>query len=100
MEEQIQRIKDKQALFKEQKRLFEEKVTNQEEFDRYISSLQEQEPCAFMTGIKEIVSLCNRPEFECRFRSNEFYSMGQNPKKECMRAKILRYERILGKSHP
>ena len=99
MDDQIERIKQKQALFKEQKRLFEEKITTQEEFERYIASLHQTELCAFMTGIKEIVSVCNMPHFSCRFRSEELYSVGELKKKECRREKMLHYEMILGRKH-
>ena len=99
MDDQLERIKIKQALFREQKRLFEEKLTNQEEFERYLNSLIIDENCVFMSGIREIVSLCNDSSFNCKFRSDEYYSLGQSPKKECNRLKMLRYEKILSKSH-
>lgn len=69
--------------------------TTQEEFDTYISALEDAETCKYMTGIKEIVNVCNFPLFKCRFRGDEVYSIGKIPKRECCREKMIKIKKML-----
>jgi hypothetical protein len=47
-----------------------------------------------MTGISEIINLCNN-NFNCKFKGEIYKSFTKNPKKECLRARIIRFEKML-----
>lgn len=89
----IERIKAKQFALRELKinNLLKEK---QEEFDHYISSLTKEENCEYMTGISGIINLCNNP-LNCKFKGEVYRSFATTPRKECLRERILRFEKIL-----
>jgi len=67
----------------------------QEEFDRYIKSLREHELCKYMTGISNIVSLCNFPSFHCKYRGKDSYGVSTNGKYECQRERIIKLSKLL-----
>ena len=69
--------------------------TNQEDFDNYIRLLHDHEACKYMTGVGDIVSLCNFPSFKCQFRSKDKYGFSGSDKFECRREKIVRLRRLL-----
>ncbi len=71
------------------------KEKTQGEFDNYIKSLFDDEPCRYMTGIREIVSLCNNTLFNCKFRSKDNFNFRGKLKFECQREKILRIRRLV-----
>ena len=75
---------------------FENKFSkkSQEDFDKYFSMLLKDETCKYMTGISGIINLCNN-SFSCKFQGEVYKSFTKNPKRECLREKITRFERIL-----
>ena len=77
------------------KLLNKEDIKTQADFDYYINKLPEKERCIFMTGLD--LDLCTDFRHECRFRGNETYSLMSGRKKECKRAKIMRYKKMFGK---
>jgi len=93
LQSDVERIKAKQFSLRELKinNLLKEK---QEESDRYIASLPSNEKCKYMTGISEIINLCNNP-LNCKFKGEIYKSFASTPKKECLRERITRFERIL-----
>jgi len=90
----IDRIKAKQLAFKQLKinNILKEKT--QEAFNEYINPLPKEQPCKYMTGISEIINLCNN-KFECKFKGEIYKSFTKNPKKECLRQRTLRFEKML-----
>lgn len=93
LQSDIERIRAKQFALRELKinNLLKEK---QEEFDHYISSLDKEENCEYMTGISGIINLCNNP-LNCKFKGEVYRSFATTPRKECLRERILRFEKIL-----
>lgn len=89
----IERIKAKQLSLRQLKidRLIKEK---QEEFNHYIDSLSKEETCEYMTGISGIINLCNNP-INCKFKGEVYKSFASTPKKECLRERMLRFEKML-----
>ena len=89
----IDRIRAKQHSLRELKisNLLKEK---EEEFERYMISLPREETCKHMTGISEIINLCNNP-LNCRFKGEVYKSFASTPRKECMRERAIRFEKIL-----
>lgn len=90
----IERIKAKQIAFKKQKIDDFLKHKSQEDSNQYIASLTKDQPCRHMTGISEIIHLCNN-NFECKFKGEVYKSFTKNPKKECLRPRTLRFEKML-----
>jgi len=90
----VDRIKAKQEAFRELKinNLLREKTP--EDFERYINALSKEEKCKYMTGISEIINLCNN-HFNCKFKGEIYKSFTSMPKKECLRERAIRFERIL-----
>lgn len=86
---EFRRIKERFAL------LTGKKEKTQGEFDKYMNSLYDNEVCKHMTGIKEIVSLCNNTLFECKFRSEDNFNFKGKLKFECQREKTLRLRRLV-----
>ena len=93
LQSSIDRIRAKQLSLRELKinNLLKEK---QEESDHYISSLSKEEKCEYMTGISEIINLCNNP-LNCKFKGEIYKSFASTPRKECLRERIIRFEKIL-----
>ncbi|MBU0627798.1 MAG: hypothetical protein KKC75_01290 [Nanoarchaeota archaeon] len=89
----LERIKDRQHSFRELKiqNLLHEK---QEDSDHYINSLNTKETCQYMTGITGIINLCNNP-LACKFKGEVYKSFAATAKKECLRERALKFERIL-----
>lgn len=87
--DEFRRIKERFAF------LTGKKEKNQHEFDKYINSLYDSEICKYMTGIREIVSLCNNTLFECQFRSRDNFNFRGKFKFECQREKILRLKKLV-----
>lgn len=67
----------------------------QEEFDRYINSLSDHEVCKYMTGIKDVISLCNYPTFYCKYRGKDRYGFSGSQKFECHREWIVKLRKLL-----
>ena len=67
----------------------------QGEFNEYIKNLPSSLHCKYMTGIKEILSLCNNNLFECRFRSEHNFKIQGKLKFECQRKKMLELKNLL-----
>lgn len=86
---EFERIKERVAF------LTGKKEKTEEEFDKYIKSLFDSESCKYMTGIKEIVSLCNNNLFSCKFRSRDNFNFRGRLKFECQREKILRLRKLV-----
>ena len=80
-------LKDKLAELK--------KESSQDDFDKYINGLKDDEVCKHMTGIRSVVSVCNFPEFKCQFRGDELYKSKGMPKKECCRDKMVQIRKSL-----
>ena len=89
----LERIRAKQHSFRELKinNLLKQK---QEDFDHHINSLQRDEKCEYMTGISGIINLCNNP-LSCKFKGEVYKSFATTARKECLRERTLRFERIL-----
>ena len=85
----IKRLKEKLAFLNKK----EEKT--QEELNNYISSLNDEEICKYMTSMKDIINLCDNHLFDCKFKSNERFKFQDSLKPECKREDILRLKRIL-----
>ena len=67
----------------------------QEEFDGYISELGNGDRCKYMTGIHDIMSLCNNILFKCKFRKDVKFHFKKNEMFECHRDSYLRLRKIL-----
>lgn len=93
LQSDIARIKAKQLSLRELKinNLLKEK---QEEFDHYMSSLPEEKKCEYMTGVSEIINLCSNPLI-CKFKGEIYKSFASTPKKECLRERIIKFEKML-----
>jgi len=89
----INRIKAKQLALKQLK---VHRVLNKtpEDFENYINSLPKEQKCKYMTGISEIINLCNH-NHECKFKGEVYKSFTKKPHKECLRPRILRFEKML-----
>ena len=94
MQSDIDRIKAKQIAFNHLKVNNTLQAKSQEDSDTYIASLQREHKCKYMTGISEIINLCNN-NFNCKFKGEIYKSFTKNPKKECLRARITRFEEML-----
>jgi len=70
------------------------KDSSQEDLDLYIDSLPKEHKCRHMTGISEIINLCNN-DLNCKFKGEIYKSFTKNPKKECLRERITRFEKML-----
>jgi len=90
----IERIKAKQIAFKNLKINNILKEKSQEAFNQYLNILSREEKCKYMTGISEIINLCNN-NFNCKFKGEIYKSFTKNPRKECLRERILRFEKML-----
>ncbi|MBW2988863.1 hypothetical protein KY358_00940 [Candidatus Woesearchaeota archaeon] len=90
----IERIRAKQLAFRELKagRALDEQ--SKDEFTQYINSLPKDNVCRYMTGISGIINLCSS-RFNCRFKGELYKSFTNDPKKECLRQRMLRFERML-----
>jgi len=88
----IDRIKAKQVALKHLK--INNSIKTQSELDKYIDSLSKEHKCKHMTGIPELINLCNI-NLNCKFKGETYKSFTKNPKKECLRERIVRFERIL-----
>jgi predicted house-cleaning noncanonical NTP pyrophosphatase (MazG superfamily) len=90
----IDRLKAKQLAFQKLKetRILRDKT--EEEFKEYINSLPNEQVCKYMTGISEIINLCNS-KFPCKFKGEIYKSFTRSPKKECLRPRIIKFERML-----
>lgn len=86
---EFQRIKQRFAF------LTGKNEKSQEEFDKYINSLFDSEQCKYMTGIRDIVSLCNNTLFNCKFRSKDNFNFRGRLKFECQREKTLRLRKLV-----
>ena len=93
LQSDIDRIKAKQLALKQLKvnRILGK---SQEDFNEYIDSLPKELKCKYMTGISEIINLCNN-SLQCKFKGEIYKSFTKNPKKECLRQRILRFEEML-----
>ena len=94
MQSDIDRIRAKQLAFKQLKVNNSIKDSSQEDFSQYINSLTKEHKCKYMTGISEIINLCTN-NFNCKFKGEIYKSFTKNPKKECLRERILRFEKML-----
>lgn len=65
-----------------------------EQFDKYIKTLFDGEQCKYMTGIKDVVALCNHNIFDCSFRSRDNFNFHGKLKFECLREKTLNLKRL------
>jgi len=90
----LERIKRKQEEFRRNKLNHLIKETK-EEFERYIRNLSVGEPCKYMTGISDIINLCNNSLFECEFKGEVYKSLTGAPRRECLREKITRLKKII-----
>jgi len=88
-EASLERLKQKQKELK-QLRLSH----YQEDLDKYISSLYRDEKCKYMTGISGIINLCNN-NLNCKFKGEIYKSFTATPKKECLREKAVKFEKML-----
>lgn len=94
MQSDIERIKLKQLAFNHLKINKVLQTDSKGDFDKYMNSLSREHNCKYMTGISEIINLCNN-EFNCKFKGEVYKSFTKNPKKECLRARIIRFEKML-----
>lgn len=90
----LDRIRAKQFALKKLKEKNNFTERTQSELDQYISSLSKGHKCRHMTGVSEIINLCNN-NFNCKFKGEIYKSFTNNPKKECLRERILKFEKIL-----
>lgn len=94
LQSDIDRLKVKQLFLRQLKVNNGLKYISQEDFDKYIHSLLRDQKCRHMTGISEIINLCNN-ELNCKFKGELYKSFTKNPKVECLRERIIRFERML-----
>jgi len=92
--ERFDRINAKQIAFNRLKINNTLQAPSQEDSNNYINSLPREHKCKYMTGISEIINLCNN-NFNCKFKGEIYKSFTKNPKKECLRARITRFEKML-----
>ncbi len=69
--------------------------TTQQEFDKYMGILRDHETCKYMTGVHGVMSLCNFPSFQCKFRSTDKYGFSGSDKFECKREKLIKLRNLL-----
>jgi hypothetical protein len=94
LQSDIDRIKAKQLAFKRLKIDNILKDRSQEHFNRYFDLLSKEEKCKYMTGISEIINLCNN-NFNCKFKGEVYKSFTRDPRRECLRERITRFEKML-----
>jgi len=94
LQSDIERIKAKQQALRELKITNSIKDNSQEGFNQYLNSLSKEELCKYMTGISEIINLCNS-KLKCKFQGEIYKSFTKNPRKECLREKIIKFEKML-----
>ena len=71
------------------------KEKTQEEFDKYVNSLFNSELCKYITGIENIISLCNNTLFECKFRNRDNFNFRGKLKFECQRERMLKLKELV-----
>ena len=93
LQDTVERIEAKQHSLRELQinNLLKQK---QQEFEHYMDSLNREEKCQHMTGISGIINLCNNP-LNCKFKGEVYKSFATTPRKECLREKMVRFERML-----
>ena len=94
LQSDIDRIKAKQLAFRDLKLNNSIKNSSQENFNQYLDSLTKEHKCKYMTGISEIINLCTN-NLNCKFKGELYKSFTKNPRKECLRERILRFEKML-----
>ena len=94
LQSDIDRIKAKQLAFRDLKLNNSIKNSSQENFNQYLDSLKKEHKCKYMTGISEIINLCTN-NLNCKFKGELYKSFTKNPRKECLRERILRFEKML-----
>lgn len=94
LQSDIERIKAKQVAFRELKINNILKEKSQQEFDQYFNFLPKEAKCKYMSGISEIINLCSN-NFNCKFKGEIYKSFTSKPKKECLRERITKFEKIL-----
>ena len=82
--DEFKKLKERIAIITRKKEL------NEEEFGKYVKSLELEEPCKYSLGIRSVISLCNNSLFKCEFRSQDKYSLGHGSRFECRRQRMLR----------
>ncbi|MDP7180063.1 MAG: hypothetical protein QF824_02245 [Candidatus Woesearchaeota archaeon] len=68
---------------------------SQDEFNKYIHLLLENENCKYMANHREVLSLCNHNLFDCKFRSRDNFNHNGKLKFECTREKTLKLKSLL-----
>ena len=94
LESDIERIKAKQLALRELRINNAIRGISQQEFEQYIDSLPKEVKCMYMTGVSEIINLCNN-NFNCKFKGELYKSFTSKPKKECLRERIIKFEKLL-----
>ena len=94
LQSDLDRIKVKQQVLRELKINNGLKYNSQDDFNQYITALPKDQKCKHMTGISEIINLCNN-KFKCKFQGEIYKSFTKNPRKECLREKITKFEKML-----
>ena len=89
----IKRVKAKQDVLRKAKSSFLGKET-QTSFDTYIGGLSHDTTCKHMQNISGIMTICDNA-LACRFKGEHYHSFGKDPKPECKRERLLKFEDLL-----
>lgn len=94
--EREEKLKEFQELKERIAKITKKKELSQAEFDKYIKSLNLQEPCKYALGIRDVMALCNNSLFKCEFRSQDKYRVGHHGSRfECKRKRMLKLKSLL-----
>ena len=94
LQSSIEKLRAKQLALRKLKLHHFTKEESQQELNQYTNSLSKEDVCKYMTGISGIINLCNN-HFECKFKGEVYKSFTKNPRKECLRARAVKFEKIL-----
>ena len=92
VERRLERIQKKQDALWKQKKLHA--LEDQGHFDSYLTSLAVDMPCRFMKEVAGVVDLCGS-KLKCKYKGELFASFSSEPKPECKRAHLIKFEDIL-----
>ncbi|MDA1196588.1 MAG: hypothetical protein O2779_01335 [Nanoarchaeota archaeon] len=93
VQRRLDRIAKKQDALWKQKKL--DALDNQHHFDVYLGALDVGMDCRFMKEVSGVVDLCGNA-LSCKYKGELYASFSSEPKPECKRSQLIKFEDILG----
>jgi hypothetical protein len=92
LQRRLERIQKKQDALWKQKKL--DALGDQKHFDAYLGKLDVDMPCRFTKEVAGVVDLCQNA-LACKYKGELFASFSSEPKPECKRTQLIKFEDIL-----